>query len=389
MCFSRVRGGRVCLRQDRAGVCVKDADGEAPTDGALASRLKVIKCKANRVDSVDISSKQAGLALIAVDRFPPLSKPDPLEEAEKLVPALFLRNSLISRDSSHDLKDQDWPAGPPQMFWFKDPATLTIWTRGLLTALNVSINWRHNLHQRQESEVALEQAALGRGDDFERYHGGSSGSRNGTSHSPFLWVEGGAKLAERNGSTGSATTVTNESLHEQWEGEGSVVSKSEGPVEAGSLPIDLLGVVLTSNEVETEKRPRAPSLKKDLASNLTDLGDERFNRSSIRDAVLSPYINGADTSLLGSLSQDGDSLKRGGEEHLLDEPPFLNFVDVPWEGAFSTCFDDAVLLSSPTNGAFIPDSAANDWLRSQALRHCGVEEVRKHQVRSAGQKEPS
>jgi hypothetical protein len=42
-----------------------------------------------------------------------------------------------------------------------------------------------------------------------------------------------------------------------------------------------------------------------------------------------------------------------------DEPPMI-------------CFDDAILLTTMTNAAYIPDSKTHDWLRNRVLEHCGI-----------------
>ncbi|GAQ77736.1 hypothetical protein KFL_000030150 [Klebsormidium nitens] len=364
VCFSRVRGGRVCLRQDKVGLCVNDAGAEALSDGALTLPVTVAKCQRRTVDKVDNSCKQAGLAFIADDR---LSMPDPLEESERLIPALLLSKLNIPA------KFQDWPTGRPQVFWFKEPATVSVWTQGLLKALNISSRWRDTLHQGQESGVASEHAAKGEG--LECDQGGTSEARNGIVHLQFLQVEGGATLAEKNESAGSPTFVTHENLHEGWDrGERVVnVSRSKEVVQAGVVRLDIAQGVFTTVEVGMEDRARAPSSRGDAESDTADFNSSHYNASSILDEGLKLYSNEAEAPLWNSKIEEKGLLENKGEG-LLEETPFLNFLSAPGEGAPAVCFDDAVLLTSHTNGAIIPNNAANDWLRSQVLQYCGVKE---------------
>jgi hypothetical protein len=331
------------------------------------------------------------LALVADDRFLPLDKPNPYHEAEKLIPAIFLskvhnsawgEDSLLPTAETLDLtkgeaNQEQETLRRPQLFWFKDPATLSKWAEGFLRAFNISISYGSDLHRKHSPGSALTQEATNRKDRVDSLQEGNSEGEGAT---------GGEDQAEMVESTGGGSFV----MHRSLKGEdvalesvhylansslGGVKSLAagdrrelDGNVSATS-PSDRSGLISNSTGSSVNSYmlgdPGAHLEKRSLDPNTRDERGQRLNNSesdpkSRREQALS------DTSALAD-SHEGSPL---------DEPLSLSFVELPHKGEPPICFDDTVILSPPTYGAFVPDVAANDWLRSRVLRHCGILEVR-------------
>lgn len=50
----------------------------------------------------------------------------------------------------------------------------------------------------------------------------------------------------------------------------------------------------------------------------------------------------------------------------------VQFLDLPEQHEAAVCFEDAVVLSAPTNLWYIPDESSNKWLRDLVLQHCSI-----------------
>jgi hypothetical protein len=331
------------------------------------------------------------LALAADDRFLPLDKPNPYHEAEKLIPAIFLsrvHNSALGGDSllptaetldltKGEANQEQEAVRRPRMFWFKDPATLSIWAEGFLRAFNISISYGSDLHREHTLGSALTQKATDRKDQVERLQESNSGGEE---------APGGEDQAEMVENTGGGSFV----MHRSLKGEGVALEN------VYYLANSSLGGVKSlaagdREESDGNVSTTSPSDGSGLISNSTGAGGNSYMLGDpgahLEKRSLHPNRKDERGQLLNSSESDPDSRRdqalsdtsalagsHGGSP--LNEPLALSFMELPHKGEPPICFDDAVILSPPTYGAFVPDVAANDWLRSQALGHCGILEVR-------------
>lgn len=94
-----------------------------------------------------------GFSLVLDQRFLPAGKPNPHHEAEKLVPAYLLKQFL---NKSANLQ------------WFASPNDVSVWGKGLLTALDLPVRY-HTLPIHKDDSFCFKDAVLFSGPTHVKY----------------------------------------------------------------------------------------------------------------------------------------------------------------------------------------------------------------------------
>jgi len=94
-----------------------------------------------------------GFSLVLDQRFLPAGKPNPHHEAEKLIPALLLKQFL---NQSANLQ------------WFASPSDVSVWGKGLLTAFGLTVRF-HNLPVDKDDSICFKDAVLFSGPTHVKY----------------------------------------------------------------------------------------------------------------------------------------------------------------------------------------------------------------------------